>query len=99
MIDFEDPIFISLSMATICFILSLLVLTFTKPNMVVKVNNNQKKNIDWFKMILICCIIYLGVGIITFLVLIQNRKVEFITEKEKDYKPEINREVVISRSF
>lgn len=71
----KDPIILSIILGTIALVVSILVFSLSKPNMVVKISDDGKKKIDWFKLLVVSIMIDIGVSICTFLVLIRDRKI------------------------
>jgi len=72
-----DPIILSIILGNISFLISFLVLTILKPNMVLNVKNSNQVKINWLKLITVSIMINIAVSLCTFLIFIQYRKVEY----------------------
>jgi hypothetical protein len=77
----SDPIILSIILGSIAFVVSMIVFVFAKPRMVTKINDDKKKTIDWFRLIIASIMIDIGISICVFLVLTKDRKVEYHREK------------------
>jgi len=73
----NDPIILSLAIGTLALVISIITLALSKPKMVQKVSEDNQKKLDWFKLIIVSILINITVSICTFLLLVQDRTVEY----------------------
>lgn len=67
----KDPIVLSIIFGSIAFVIVLFIFILSKPKMIMKIN--RKKNLDWFKLIMVSITIFIGVAICTFLVITKDQ--------------------------
>ena len=86
----SDPVILSLLLGTVSFIVSILVFALAKPDTVVKLNDDRKKVLDWFKIVIVSVMIYIGVSIASFLILVKDRVIEPVVMKNNNEENERN---------
>lgn len=72
-IDWKDPMVVSILAGITGFIIALMVLSFTKPQAVMKVNENHEHGINWFKLIMLSIVMGLVLAIMAFLIMVQKQ--------------------------